>query len=191
LIVSNIIKDGFVINETIFKMKKSTILCLALFLFFNYKSFSQDYNLQPKHVIEAQFGANSPVVSLKYQRYFWLTPQQHITFSVGYGLFYGINFNQGLTYSIGNGRNFFESGILGLYTSSYLDYRKNYQYYILPMAGYKYISPKWFSARVHFSPYFIRGEFRPHAGISFGFHFNERAYIKSNNNINSIRFRRE
>ena len=178
-------------NETIFKMITATHFCVLLLLIFNSKIFSQDYDIQPKHGIEVQFGANSPVVSLKYQRYFWLNAQQHITASTGVGLFYGVNFNQDLTYSIGDGRNFWEIGVLGVFTSSRLKERTDYDYFILPMTGYKYISPKWFYAKINFSPYFTEGNFHPHAGVSFGFHLKEKKYIESNQNINSIRYKKD
>lgn len=122
-------------------MKKSTIT-LICFLLGLLNTFSQDYNIQPKQGLELQFGANAIVVNLKYQRYFWLNSQQHVTVSAGAGLFYGTNFSQDLTYSIGNGRNFWEIGILGTCSNvSIYEFRRNYQFLVLPMTGYKYISP--------------------------------------------------
>jgi hypothetical protein len=175
-------------NETIFKMKKSTIICITFLFIGNRSVFSQKYNIQPKQGIELQFGANSPVVSIKYQRFLWINSQQHFTASVGGGLFYGVNFNQDLTYSIGDGRNFLEVGVLGLYTSTRFEYRTNYRYYVLPMIGYKYISPKWFSTRLNFSPYFEKGQFYPYGGISMSFHFNGKKYSEPSQNINTVRY---
>ena len=172
-------------------MKKSTIICIATLLLSNYFSFTQDLIIQPKHGIEAQFGANSPVISLKYQRYYWLNTQQHFTFSVGTGLFYGVNFNHDLTFSIGDGRSFLEVGILGIYTSSKLTERSDYRYHIFPMAGYKYISSKWIYARIHFSPYIENGEFYPYAGIGVGFYLKEKKNTEFNPNINTIRYRKD
>jgi hypothetical protein len=170
-------------------MKKSTIASIIFFLFMGLSIFAQEYNIQPKHGIEAQFGANSPVISLKYQRFFWLNSQQHFTASAGVGLFYGVNFSQDLTYSIGDGRNFWEIGVLGLYSNiSLYDYRKDYHYLILPMTGYKYISPRWFSARMHISPYVYEGNFYPYGGIAIGFYFKEKKYTTPKQKINTIRY---
>jgi hypothetical protein len=169
-------------------MKKATFIGIVLFFWSISFAFSQDYNIQPTQGIELQFGANSPVVSLKFQRLFWLNSQEHFTASIGSGLFYGINFNQDITYSLGDGRNFWEIGVLGLYTSTRFESRKDYRYYVLPMTGYKFISPKWFSARLNFAPYFERGRFYPYGGVSLSFLFKQKSYRHANPNINTIRF---
>ncbi len=173
-------------------MKKSTILCITILLISNRLSFSQDYIIQPKHGIELQFGANSPVVGLKYRYLFWLNSQQHITASTGVGMFHGINFNQDLTYSLGDGRNFWEVGILGFYTNgSTYEYRANYQYVLSPMTGYKYISPNGLSVRIHFSPFINKSQFYPFGGIAIGYYFKEKKYTPPNQYINTIRFRKD
>lgn len=171
-------------------MKKSTIVCIFCFLISNYNAYCQTYTIQPKHGIELQFGANSPVISLKYNRIFWLNSNEHITASVGSGLFFGVNFNQDLTYSIGNGHSFWEVGLLGTYTSSKFDYRTDYKYYVLPMTGFKYISSSWFSTRLHFAPYIEKGEIYPYGGIAISFHFREK-YIEPKQSINTVRYRKE
>jgi hypothetical protein len=177
-------------------MKKTTISLIIFFVLKGLLSFSQDYNIQPKQGIESQFGANSPVFSLKYQRFFWLNSQQHFTASAGIGLYHDINFSQDLTYSIGDGRHFWEIGVLGLYSNiggyefnlNRYDFRKDYQYLVLPMTGYKYISPKWASARIHFSPYIYDGKFYPYGGVAVGIYFKEKKYVEPKQKINTIRY---
>jgi hypothetical protein len=184
--------DGFVIKQTICQMKKSTILCIAIFLMGNHLSFSQDFIIQPKHGIELQFGANSPVISLKYRYLFWLNSQQHISASTGIGMFHGLNFNQDITYSLGDGRNFWEVGILGFYSNvSTYEYRINDNYILSPMTGYKYISSSGLSVRIHFSPFINKNQFYPFGGIAIGYFFKEKKYTQPNQNINTIRFRKD
>lgn len=179
-------------NETIFNMKKSTTLFIIALIMSNYYLFSQQYNFQPKQGIEIQLGANSPFISLKYQHYLWLNSRQHITLSGGVGMFQYPSFNHDITHSIGNGRHFWEIGVLGLYTPSKFNDRTDYDYYVLPMTGYKYISSKGAYFRIHFSPYFDkRGSIYPLGGVSIGYFLKEKRLNESHQNINTIRYRKD
>lgn len=171
-------------NETIFKMKKSTItflLCLSAM-----HGFSQ---ASPHFSISGQLLANSYNGGFNLQRDFIIDKYSHVSFNVGFGYTGQYIFTNQLTYSIGKGKNYLESGL----AASYVNFRTNdffikRGYLILPLLGYKYVSPEGFIARFHFTPLIQNSRIYPFGGMSIGL------YLKQNKKqiptINTVRFAR-
>ncbi len=177
-------------------MKKTTITLIIFTTFLHFDIFAQEF--RPKYGLDLQFGANSPAVGLKVHRNFYLNHDSHITFGTGSGVGstrYFVTLINDLTYSVGDGRNFLEVGIVGLLTSERFYYQEktfyksnigNGDYIIFPLIGYKFISPNFSIVRVHFTPLITDQRLYVWGGISIGIDF--RSIYQEKINIGSVRF---
>ena len=169
-------------NETIFKMKKSTItLLLSLSVMHGFSQAS------PHFSINAQLLANSYLGGFNIQRDFIIDKYSHVSFAVGFGHIQNFIFTNHLTISTGKGKNYLEAGL----AASYINFRFNDNfvqrgYLILPLIGYKHISSEGFIARLHLTPVIQNSRIFLYGGASLGIYL--RANKKENPTINSVRF---
>lgn len=163
-------------------MIKTTICLGLLILFLQIKCIAQ----LPNYSFEFQAGGNAPIVGLKANRYFWLNNKAHFSFSTGLGWAKNITLSNDLTYSIGNGRDFFEMGIAGIYSNDEYFEKQPIKYLLSPLIGYKYISPFRGTFRCCLSPYFADGKVYFWGGISMGFQLKRR--YREKENIGTVRF---
>ena len=163
-------------------MKKSTItLLLSLFVTHGFSQAS------PYFSINGQLLANSYNGGFSLQRDFVIDKYSHVSVAVGFGYTHQFIFTNHLTYSTGKGRNYLEAGL----AASYVDFRTKdlfiqRGYLILPLVGYKYITPEGFIARFHFTPVIQNSRIYPFGGMSIGLYL--RKNKRENPTINTIRF---
>ena len=185
MIINNIIEDGFVLNETIFKMKKSTItLLFSLSVLYGFSQAS------PHFSINGQLLANSYNGGFNLQRDFVIDKYSHVSLAVGFGYTHQFIFTNHLTISTGKRNNYLEAGL----AASYVDFRTKDSfikrgYLILPLIGYKYISSDGFNARFHFTPVIQDSRIYPFGGMSIGVYLRQNK--RENLTINTVRFAKE
>jgi hypothetical protein len=163
-------------------MKKSTIIFLFSISFLD--GFSQ---ASPHFSINGQLLGNSYNGGFNLQRDFIIDKYSHVSVAVGFGYTHQFIFTNHLTYSTGKGKNYLEAGL----AASYVDFRTKdlfiqRGYLILPLVGYKYITPEGFIARFHFTPVIQNSRIYPFGGMSIGLYL--RKNKRENPSINSVRF---
>jgi hypothetical protein len=144
----------------------------------------------PHFSINGQLLANSYNGGLNLQRDFIIDKYSHVSFNIGFGYTTQYIFTNQLTFSTGKGKNYFEAG----FAASYVNFRTNdlfiqRGYLILPLLGYKYVSPEGFIARFHFTPVIQNSRIYPFGGISVGLYLKQNRY--KNPVINSVRFAKQ
>jgi hypothetical protein len=166
-------------------MKQTTLT--LLFLISASGGFSQ---ASPHFSVNGQLLANSYNGGFNLQRDFIIDKYSHFSVAVGFGYTHQFIFTNHLTYSTGKGKNYLEAGL----AASYVDFRTKdlfiqRGYLILPLLGYKYLTPEGFIARFHFTPVIQNGRIYPFGGMSIGLYLRKN---KSNKPfINTIRFTRQ
>ena len=161
-------------------MKKSIIIIVLIFFQVNCFAQSNLYSL------ELQAGGNAPTFGIKANRYFWLNHNAHFTVSAGLGWAKNISLMTDLTYSVGNGVSFFETGIVGFYSNDSYVEKQPLKYILAPLVGYKYLSPKKEVFRCHLTPIFADDKLYFWGGISLGFQLKRKYQEKLN--IGTVRF---
>ena len=165
-------------------MKKSTITLLLSFSVIH--GFSQ---ASPNFSINGQLLSNSYKGGFNLQRDFIIDKYSHVSLAVGFGYTHQFIFTNHLTISTGKGNNYLEAGL----AASYVDFRTRdlfiqRGYLIMPLIGYKYISPDGFNARLHFTPVIQDSRIYPFGGMSIG------VYLRKNKResymINTVRYSR-
>jgi hypothetical protein len=177
-------------------MKKTTITLIIFATFLHFNILAQEF--RPKYGLDIQFAANAPTLGLKLHRNFYLNHDSHITFGTGIGVGttrYFATLMNDLTYSVGDGRNYLEAGIVGLWTPERFYFNEiaffkssigNGKYIVLPLIGYKFVSPNFSVVRVHFTPLITDQTLCAWGGISIGINF--RSIYQEKTNIGTVRF---
>ena len=163
-------------------MKKATFTLRLFTLLLCFQVYSQ----KPLYTLQMQVGANAPIIGLKAHRSFWLNDHSHISVATGLGWVNNITLMNDLTYAYGDGRNFLEMGIMGVYSNDEYVEQQPLKYIFMPLIGYRYISPRVGIVEVHFTPALADNRVYLWAGISMGIQL-KRKY-KEKTNIGSVRF---
>ena len=164
-------------------MKKNTFSLMLLILLLCFQVYSQ----KPLYTLQIQAGANAPIAGLKAHRFFLLNDHSHISVALGIGWGKNITLMNDLTYAYGDGRNFLEVGIMGVYSNDdYVD-KQTLKYIFMPLIGYRYISPRMGIFGIHFTPVLADNRVYFWGGISMGIQL-KRKYKEGKMNIGSVRF---
>ena len=129
-------------------MKNTTFYPILFILLLCFQIYSQ----KPLYTLQIQAGANAPAIGLKAHRFFWLNDHSHISVATGIGWGNNITLMNDLTYAHGDGRNFLEIGIMGVYSNDYYVEKQPLKYIFMPLIGYRYISPRVGIVGIHFTP---------------------------------------
>ena len=154
--------------------------------FFTLLMCFQVYSQKPLYTLQIQAGGNAPIIGLKAHRFFWLNDHSHISVATGIGWGNNITLMNDLTYAYGDGRNFLEMGIMGVYSNDTYVEKQPLKYIFMPLIGYRYISPRVGIVGIHFTPVLADNRAYLWAGISMGIQL-KRKY-KEKTNIGSVRF---
>lgn len=163
-------------------MKTTTFIIIVFSMIIDFNSFAQ----HSLYSLEIQGGGNAPILGFKANRYFWINDKSHLTLGAGLGWVKNITLMNDLTYSVGDGRNFFETGVIGVYSNDEYIEKQPIKYVLAPLFGYKYLSPKKDIFRFHFTPMFADGTVYFWGGISLGLQLKRKYQEKQN--IGSVRF---
>ena len=163
-------------------MKKTTFSLILFTLLLCFQVYSQ----KPLYTFQIQAGANAPTVGLKVHRFFWLNDHSHISVASGVGWVKNITLMNDLTYAYGDGRNFIEMGIMGVYSNDEYVEKQTLKYIFMPLIGYRYVSPRVGIIGIHFTPVLADNRAYLWAGLSVGIQL-KRKY-KERKNIGSVRF---
>ena len=166
-------------------MKKTTFFLIIFTLLLCFQVYSQ----KPLYTLQIQTGANAPIAGLKTHRFFWLNDHSHVSVATGIGWAKNITLMNDLTYAYGDGRNFLEVGIMGVYSNDEYVEKQPLKYLFMPLIGYRYISQRVGIIGIHFTPALADNRVYIWAGISMGIQL-KRKY-KEKTNIGSVRFATE